>query len=260
MYKEIDEKHFCTDKCNQKLKRWELSLVFQEIISSTWKITFEILVRLWDELKSFEPIFQKSCINTMREFDYKVFDLIFSQFDKYIERYSSIHINIFPFTLREHDFIEKFNWYLKKYNIQDTSKIHFEIIENWYVRFDENWELNKRNKDILQNLNKNIKVLQDLGIKVWLDDYPKGNSLILLMYLKNLNFIKIDKDYLLWNDIYQEKSKIIKKLILNINEYQDNPEIIVEWVENIEDKILLEEIWGVSMQWYYFWKPEKFSS
>jgi len=251
--------HFCEHDtgCDKRLENEEISLVFHKIVS--WiKESYEVLTRVWDNKMSPEPMLRNACINTMKHFDYRVFDLVFNEFNKYIDKYWSIHINIFPFTLREHDFIEQLKVYFSKYYITDTSKIYFEIIENWFVKKNNKWKLEDRYKKILWNLNKNIEELHKFNIKVWLDDYPEWNSGILLEKLENLDFVKIDKKFLLnnWDDFV----KWVSDCISNIKKFHPNAVIIIEWVEKYKYIETLRELWIDSFQWYYFWKPEKYNS
>jgi len=153
-----------------------------------------------------------------------------------------ISVNINSQQLLENNFAIEFFKKLKLYNVQ-AHEIMLEITERSLI---DNFE---RTQGV-------INVLRSHGIKCAIDDFGTGYSS--LSYLKKLSFhtLKIDRTFV--KDIGQSpKELVLMNTILNIGR-QFNYNIIIEGIENDQQKqALLELDENLSYQGYFFSKPVK---
>ena len=99
---------------------------------------------------------------------------------------------------------------------------------------------------------KNIKDLEDYGIKFSLDDYGTGYSNIERFARYPINIVKIDKS--LVDSAHQESMKIVLKNTFKlISELKRKS--VVEGVETVEQAKMFEEFGCDYIQGYYFSKP-----
>lgn len=231
----------------------DIILCRQRILEIVWGDSvwewIEILSRLGEGKKSPDYFFEFIWEDLKVSFDFQVFEKIL---DLYIEgkiKANNIHINIHPATLLDINFKSRISKIFMDYNFKDFHKIFFEILENGNI---SNIEL----------LNFNIWYLRHLWCKIWLDDYPNdNNNNELLNLIDTLDFVKIDKSFLLSLDIKGEGIlKIeIQRLIDDIRRIHPWVIIIIEGVENIDtyNFVMKELEWVNGLQWYYFGVPEK---
>jgi diguanylate cyclase (GGDEF)-like protein len=150
-----------------------------------------------------------------------------------------ISININAAQLIENHFTKDFFRKLKKYNIR-SNEIMIEITERSLV-------------DSFVNTQGVINDLSSHGVKCAIDDFGTGYSS--LSYLKKLSMhtLKIDREFI--KDIgTRPKELVLVSTILNIGR-QFNYNIIIEGIENEEQKALLLELdEELSYQGYFFSK------
>ena len=104
-----------------------------------------------------------------------------------------------------------------------------------------------------------IEVLKESGFTFSLDDYGTGYSNITYMYEMPFSIIKIDKS-ILWKAIHPKTGDGQKNALIylenTIHMLKDmNYSVLVEGVETLEQKLLLEELGCDYFQGYYFSKP-----
>lgn len=249
----------------RKILLWNIDIFWQKIFDIlNWDIFHrEILTRVgnvWIDCASSTDKFLLNLTKQSKiDFDWFVIEKIFKYLHTCNKNWKDItklifNLNIDPNTLWSPFFKNILNNMIIKYNII-TNNIRFEITENWKLD----------NNDIL-NLNANIKFLQWLWFKVWIDDYPnENNNNKLLDIIEWLDFVKIDKSFILdynsWLLTKEQFLHIIWKIIEDIFYRMWNQiNIVIEW---IEDSILFEfvkkEFWDKIRyyQWYFFQIPEK---
>ena len=97
-----------------------------------------------------------------------------------------------------------------------------------------------------------IKIFKNIGVTFSMDDFGTGYSSI--NYLKNLpvDFIKIDKDFIL--DLFEGKNSEIVKMIIDTAKIFDL-KVVAEGVENKDILKLLDSYGCDYYQGYYFSKP-----
>ena len=157
--------------------------------------------------------------------------------------YIEVNLSVVQCMSRE---LEKvFDNVLSKYSI-DASRINLEITESATA---ENQEL----------LFDTIETLKQRGFNFSLDDYGTGYSNIAYMYEMPFSIIKIDKS-ILWKALHPTSGTGSKNAVI----YLENTirmlkamdyKILVEGVETMEQKLLLEELGVDYMQGFYFSKP-----
>ena len=139
---------------------------------------------------------------------------------------------------------KSFDETLKKYSL-DAGCINLEITES----------ASTQNKILYDT----IEVLKESGFTFSLDDYGTGYSNITYMYEMPFSIIKIDKS-ILWKAIHPKTGDGQKNALIylenTIHMLKDmNYSVLVEGVETLEQKLLLEELGCDYFQGYYFSKP-----
>ena len=156
-----------------------------------------------------------------------------------------IEVNLSVVQCMSRDLEKVFDNVLSKYSI-DASRINLEITESATA---ENQEL----------LFDTIETLKQRGFNFSLDDYGTGYSNIAYMYEMPFSIIKIDKS-ILWKALHPTSGTGSKNAVI----YLENTirmlkamdyKILVEGVETMEQKLLLEELGVDYMQGFYFSKP-----
>ena len=156
-----------------------------------------------------------------------------------------IEVNLSVVQCMSRDLQKVFDNVLSKYSL-DPSRINLEITESATA---ENQEL----------LFDTIETLRQRGFCFSLDDYGTGYSNIAYMYEMPFSIIKIDKS-ILWKALHPTSGAGNKNAVI----YLENTirmlkamdyKILVEGVETMEQKLLLEELGVDYMQGFYFSKP-----
>lgn len=239
---------------NYERKRWiniiqeainsnKLVSYFQPLVDNkTWIIkSYEALVRLidWDYI-----------IAPGAFIDYLEWTETLSQLTSFmIEKTLNAMIwNIFSFSinfterdLKDNRQVEKIIFLLEEFNI-DPSRLIIEIYE---------WVTTKNDQKIQENLEK----IKTLWIKIAIDDFWSKNSDFWSFKRYKPDFVKID--WSLIKELMTDKTNIhyIKGIIKTAHEKWIK--VVVEYIENRDVFVLLNELWGDYSQWYYFWKPAK---
>jgi EAL domain-containing protein (putative c-di-GMP-specific phosphodiesterase class I) len=140
---------------------------------------------------------------------------------------------------------ESFDEILKKYNL-DSNCINLEITESATA---------DNHKVLIDTIGK----LSESGFSFSLDDYGTGYSNIAYMYEMPFSIIKIDKS-ILWKAMQPENGEGLDgaiiylentiRMLKNMNYY-----VLVEGVETLEQKMLLERFGCDYFQGFYFSKP-----
>ena len=140
---------------------------------------------------------------------------------------------------------ESFDEILKKYSL-DSNCINLEITESATA---------DNHKVLIDTIGK----LSESGFSFSLDDYGTGYSNIAYMYEMPFSIIKIDKS-ILWKAMHPENGEGLDgaiiylentiRMLKNMNYY-----VLVEGVETLEQKMLLERLGCDYFQGFYFSKP-----
>ena len=156
-----------------------------------------------------------------------------------------VEVNLSVIQCMSRNLKETFDSILKKYSL-DSNCINLEITESATV-------------DNQKVLISTIDNLSDSGFSFSLDDYGTVYSNIAYMYDMPFTIIKIDKS-ILWKAMHPESGEGQRNAVIylenTVRMLKDmNYSILVEGVETLEQKMLLESLECDYLQGYYFSKP-----
>lgn len=156
-----------------------------------------------------------------------------------------VEVNLSTVQCMSKNLKEMFDNTLKKYSL-DAGCINLEITES----------ATAENQKVLFDT---IDILKDSGFTFSLDDYGTGYSNITYMYDMPFSIIKIDKS-ILWKAIHPETGDGQKNARIylenTVRMLKDmNYSVLVEGVETIEQKKLLEDLHCDYLQGYFFSRP-----
>jgi len=173
------------------------------------------------------------------EFGYSVIDSTCKFIKRINNSVLNFCINISPLQLLEKDFYIKVESIIKNNGIS-AEQLIFEITES--VKYELN--------DCLIN---NVNMLKNIGISFSLDDMGKGSSDLFKLSVLPLKSIKIDKMYI--DDIESNVSLqiLVKNMILYAN--SKNMYVVVEGIETLGQKTILDRLKCHYLQGFYFSKP-----
>lgn len=149
-----------------------------------------------------------------------------------------ISVNVALQQIRQSNFIERLEYYLKAANLE-PKYFGIELIENIFINSPE-----------VINVINNIK---KIGIQITLDNFGSGN--MSLTYLKNvqIDYLKIDRSFVEHLET-DHNNKIIVESIINIANSL-NLKIVAEGIETSQHKMFLQQHDCQYAQGYYFSKP-----
>jgi diguanylate cyclase (GGDEF)-like protein len=246
--KEIKVANFIKEALNNGPSEFELyAQAIVPLQEKTDKISYEILIRMWDSDKNFvSPIdFLPTAerYQLMAEIDMFVLNKYLKIATKnplHVNKLHSVHINLAGSTLNNPDFQNNLKKAVKEFDFP-WNKLELELTETSAVgNFTEAKEF--------------ISWLKDLGIGLALDDFGTGMSSF--EYLKNLPFdvVKIDGSFV--KDMHTDPTdKAVIKYIQEIAELKGQ-ETVAEYVETKEDVDELTKIGITYGQGYFLGKPK----
>lgn len=241
-----------------KLKNWTetqetITFYKQKIVDNLWEVTkFEVLSQV--PSKCFDILMEE----ISDEDKYKIDMDILREMLLYIRTHNityNLSINLNPSTLINKSFLEDMYKIFSFHKKKDIARLEFEITENWYFNSEE-----------IKVLNENISKIQKLWIKIWIDDYPNlNNNNELLDKIKGLDFVKIDKAFLLdyrrWFISLDELIKKVEKFVFDIKARAwSNITIVMEWVESEDLFNILSQNFSKDIQLFqgYFFHKRDF--
>ncbi|WP_029406525.1 EAL domain-containing protein [Thiomicrorhabdus sp. Milos-T2] len=228
--------------------RFELhAQLIQPLQYKTDKVSYEILLRLWDSNQNF--ISPDSFLPTAERYQmmadidaYVLWEYLtlITQYPEHINQLHVVHINLAGSSLNHPDFQSKLKLAIQTFNFP-WHKLELELTETSAVgNFSQAHEF--------------INWLKEIGIGLALDDFGTGMSSF--EYLKCLPFdvIKIDGSFV--KDMHKDPSdKMVIRYIQEISTLR-NQETVAEYVETKEDVEELTRIGITYGQGYYLGKPK----
>lgn len=228
--KNIEEKVF-SEISEEELEKI-LSIVFQPVYSLEKNkiVSYEVLSRFaLDNISTIEIIEQLEMIDKIHLLDF----LVLKKVEKYLKKSNvKLAVNISFKTMLRNEFLNKL------YLLKGTRNLIIELVERG--TFDYN------------DLNTTILLLNNLGIKVVMDDFPIGSSNRENFIKAQINDVKIDKNLL--KNIDQKKEKNTYTNIINFLKTK-NSIITAEGVETSEELEFLKKINVDLVQGYFIGKP-----
>ncbi len=147
-----------------------------------------------------------------------------------------INVNLSPLQLLRPDLSKRFAAILNEYKVS-ADKIHLEITEESMIDF--------------ALLQKQMKLMTDLGFQFVLDDYGRGYSNVARMKKCPFVNIKIDMEFV-W-DYFKYKDKILPMVVKTIK--QMGFTVTAEGIESLEMATTMQEIGCDYLQGYCFSRP-----
>ena len=249
--KEIKVANFIKEALNSGPSQFELfAQAIVPLQIKTDKISYEILIRMWDSEKNFvSPIdFLPTAERYQLMVEIDIFVLreylkIATKHPLHVEKLHSVHINLAGSTLNNPDFQKRLKETVIEFDFP-WNKLELEITETSAVgNFTQAKEF--------------ISWLKNIGIGLALDDFGTGMSSF--EYLKNLPFdvVKIDGSFV--KDMHKDPTdKAVIKYIQEIASLKGQ-ETVAEYVETREDVDELTKIGITYGQGYFLGKPKPLS-
>lgn len=147
-----------------------------------------------------------------------------------------INVNLSPLQLLHPDLSKRFATILNEYKVS-ADKIHLEITEESMIDF--------------ALLQKQMKLMTDLGFQFVLDDYGRGYSNVARMKKCPFVNIKLDMEFV-W-DYFKDKDKILPMVVQTIK--QMGCTVTAEGIENPEMAADMNKIGCDYLQGYCFSRP-----
>ncbi len=157
----------------------------------------------------------------------------------FCNKMQSLSFNVSPKQFKQADFVQLLSESLAKYNT-DSSCIELEVTENVLIH------------DI-DDIERKLKELIDLGIQISIDDFGTGYSSLRYLQQLPINTIKIDRTFIHNIAINQNDAVIVETILAMANHL--NIHTIAEGVETREQLAILKSQGCQGYQGYYFSEP-----
>lgn len=205
----------------------------------------EALIRLYDEELGFISPDVFIPLAEKEGYIIRIGRFVFEQVCSFIEKndlpkmgIEYIEVNLSAVQCMQYSLADDFLNIMKEHSI-DPSQVNFELTETSAI-------ISCRSVD------RNIKVFNEQGIPLSLDDYGTGYSNISYIYNIPFKYIKVDKG-ILWSAMKNEKAFITLKNVVDMSK-QLGMKLIVEGVETAEQVAMLRGLGCDYFQGYYFSK------
>lgn len=156
----------------------------------------------------------------------------------------------------------KETWFNISVNITESDlndKKMMEFIENIVI---DSWiKAHNLTLEVLENITQvdslyeNIENIRKLGIKIAIDDFGTWYSNFSRIMRLKPDYLKIDWSLIKWIAKDKEKRYIVRTIVDLAHIIWSK--VIAEFVDNIEDQEVVEELWIEYSQWYLFSKPQR---
>ena len=233
------------EKMKNALEKGEFVLYFQPVVElqSGKVVSAEALIRWRHNEKILSPNFfipfaeESGSITQIDEW-------VLNKACEYIRKWEKrgynlpISVNIAAPTMRKKDFVSRVQGILNKNNVE-PNKITIELLERVAMAGKE--------------VEKNIKELASLNVRIALDDFGTGYSNMNYLMLFPISTLKIDMSFV-QNMLEDEKYEISLQVIISLGK-RLGLKVIAEGVENEKQVKLLKALGCDAVQGFYFGKP-----
>lgn len=188
----------------------------------------------------FIPVFEKN--DLVYELDKYIWEQVCIKLKDWQERglkISSVSVNASRRDLYKPDLIDTIRNLLVKYDIS-PSRLHIELTESAYV------ENSGQLIEVVRNL-------QDMGLKVEMDDFGSGYSSLNMLKDVPVDYLKLDMEFVSNHGDSSKGGKILSSVINMAHEL--GLSVIAEGVETEQQAEYLKSIGCIYMQGFYFSKP-----
>ncbi len=249
MHQEVTEKLALEKALHGAINKNEFTLVYQPQVNTHGQlIGFETLLRWFnDELgqvppSRFIPVAEEAGL--IDEVGYWVLDNACRQLKIWQEEglpplFESIAINISPYQFAKDDFVDTIKKVIEKHQI-DPSLLDLEITEGMLV-------------EKISSVTEKMWQLKELNIRFSIDDFGTGYSSLRYIQHFPLTQLKIDQSFVRDLSGDSSNSSIINTIVSMASHMVLS--VLAEGVENLEEKVLLDQAGCSRYQGYYFSKP-----
>jgi diguanylate cyclase (GGDEF)-like protein/PAS domain S-box-containing protein len=249
MHQEVTEKLALEKALHGAINKNEFTLVYQPQVNTHGQlIGFETLLRWFnDELgqvspSRFIPVAEETGL--IDEVGYWVLDNACRQLKIWQEEglpplFESIAINISPYQFAKDDFVDTIKKVIEKHQI-DPSLLDLEITEGMLV-------------EKISSVTEKMWQLKELNIRFSIDDFGTGYSSLRYIQHFPLTQLKIDQSFVRDLSGDSSNSSIINTIVSMASHMALS--VLAEGVENLEEKVLLDQADCSRYQGYYFSKP-----
>lgn len=237
-------KHEISKRVNHMLTNGKFVMYYQPQLHLKCDdhIAFESLIRYQDKNgKINPPTFIKYFfeVGAIQYLDKLVIDLVLSDMQAMFSHIDcKIGVNISVETISEPDIVSYISERLNHYQIP-ARLLELEITEEAIL------------EDHLL-ITKNIKLLQDIGVKVAIDDFGSGYASFPHLLKFNFDKVKLDRSLLL--NTKEERGQNLYQLLAKISEVTGCA-LVAEGIETIEEKLFVERCGIDICQGFYIAKP-----
>lgn len=219
---------------------------YQPIVGSLSGTTcgFEALSRWIDPEKgtippgNYIPYLEESC--EAYRLDLNLLEQVCRDLQKHRDQFPSklfVNVNLSQTDFKIMDMPEKIDRIVSRYQIP-REQIQFEITESAFAETDL--------------IHESLKVLNERGYRVWMDDFGVGQSSLSAFHNYKVQGVKIDQSF--FADIASPRTKIIIQSIIDLC-HETNSLLIAEGVET-QEQLWYAQQWGVNfIQGFYFSRP-----
>jgi len=151
----------------------------------------------------------------------------------------SLSVNISPHVLMDKGFCDTVSFLIEHYGLQGR-KLNFEIMEDTISQNLENFSI------LLQKI-------KERGIGIEIDDYGTGNTSLNYLISLPIDYIKIDRSFVRGIDTNPKKYSLLCAIIDMAKALE--LKVIIEGVETLLEKEMLDKFDDVIVQGYYYTKP-----
>lgn len=237
-------KHQISQRVHKMLTRGHFIMYYQPQVNLNQKdhISFESLVRYKDEnCQLHPPTFIKDFfqLGAMKQLDKIVIDLVLSDMKSSPFKVAcKIGVNISAETISDPGIVEYILERLKIYNIS-PKLLEIEITEEAILEDH-------------QQITRNIQFLQNIGVKVAIDDFGSGYASFPHLLKFNFDKVKLDRSLLL--NAKEERGQNLYLLLAKISEVTGCA-LVAEGIETEQEKNFIQSCGIDICQGYYFAKP-----
>lgn len=237
-------KHEISQRVSKMLSRGEFVMFYQPQVNvkDSQHLAFESLIRYRDENGNLLPptfISDFQQLGAIKQLDDMVIDMVLADMKKLpLSEGCKIGVNVSAETISERDIVEKIAERLNRHQIPPTA-LEIEITEEAIL------------EDHTQ-ISRNIDALQQLGVKVAIDDFGSGYASFPHLLKFNFDKVKLDRSLLL--NVKEERGQNLYQLLAKISEVTGCA-LVAEGIETEAEKTFVESCGIDICQGYFFSRP-----
>ncbi len=249
----IQERVFWNEKVKQVLKDDSFEIYFQPIMNLATSVIshYEALLRIFDDdgiiLPPQKLILSAEKSGLIKELDFQIIRkaLYYKSRLEKVGISISVAINLSGLSFKNDLLVEHIRQLMLKYDIQDTTKVIFEITETAAV------------SDFQVTIDM-MCAIKKLGCKIALDDFGVGFSSLSYLKLFPFDYVKIDGSFI--KNVHKDvEDQVLVKAVVAVSKAFGR-KTVAEFVENQEIMEILKILEVDYVQGYHLDKPKSFDA